>query len=153
MADCNDGFKKRMNSENKAEQKCQEYLNSKKDIFWSRFGWDEDLGDFFFKLPKMMWKMPDYIFINNIESYFLEAKGCYGVLQFKYVDYDQYIKWNEIMKVVIYVCDFKNLEAWLIPLNIITRDIQLLEIYQLLRLILHQMITKNFTKYIYRRLI
>ena len=98
----------------KSEEYCEEWLDSFENVFWRKLGWDfeEDKNPVnliplnkFYKLPKMIQKLPDYIVIGKY-PYFIESKGCNTHLHLKLNDYEQYKKWNRIMPLNFYIYNY-----------------------------------------------
>ena len=107
MDDANQDFIYRnTNREDIAQIKAEEYFTSKK-IFWRNFGTDpKDTNpvpkDEFFKMPPMIQRTPDMFAINH-QFVFVEVKGCKEYLKVKLDDWREYIKWNEIARLMFFV--------------------------------------------------
>tara|TARA_R100000808_G_scaffold20899_1_gene45202 strand:+ start:1422 stop:1856 length:435 start_codon:yes stop_codon:yes gene_type:complete len=106
MVDYKQPFKERIKrSSNLAEQKCEEYLDSK-NVCWHKYGFDNHNipKDKFVKVPKTIRSIPDYVCVTS-KAFFLESKGFKGVLKIKENDLKSYNFWNDIMDLYFYFYD------------------------------------------------
>lgn len=101
-------FKKR-NKNRVAEREAQQYL-IRRHIPYIRYGLDcldTDLP--MYKIPSLIRSAPDYIIFNQFNSpLFFEVKGFKDIVKIKLRDMDNYNKWNNHMKMIIFLYDVNN---------------------------------------------
>ena len=92
-------------SSNIAEQKCEQYLDSK-NVCWHKYGFDNHNmpKDKFVKVPKTIRSIPDYVCVSSV-PFFIEAKGFKNTLKIKEDDIISYNFWNNIMDLYFYFYD------------------------------------------------
>lgn len=92
-------------SSNIAEQKCEQYLDSK-NVCWHKYGFDNHNmpKDKFVKVPKTIRSIPDYVCVSSV-PFFIEAKGFKDTLKIKEDDIISYNFWNNIMDLYFYFYD------------------------------------------------
>lgn len=106
MVDYKQPFEERIKrSSNIAEQKCEQYLDSK-NVCWHKYGFDNHNmpKDKFVKVPKTIRSIPDYVCVSW-KPFFIEAKGFKGILKIKEDDIMSYNFWNNIMDLYFYFYD------------------------------------------------
>ena len=91
---------------NLCEKACEEYLKSRENICYQKFGFDEAYNKipskWFFQIPKVIRNCPDFIVIGENVS-FIECKGCISDLRVKVDDLGSYEFWNDICRLYFFI--------------------------------------------------
>ena len=109
MASRFDSVEKRM--EFNAPEKLFEFDMHKKEIKYIKYGLDKGLPS----LNRFVRNTPDYIVQSGDPNtpHFVEVKGSKSKFKIKTKDYDQYIKWNQIMPLFFYFYSYQyNKRKW-----------------------------------------
>ncbi len=112
MANFKSPVDRRLAASNIAEDKCEEYLSSVEQLYWTRFGFDETNNNipfkYFKKIDDKIRNTPDYVCISPKKAFFIETKGFAGCLKIKHDDLESYDFWNEIMDLYFFIYDCIN---------------------------------------------
>ena len=113
-------FERNNNQINIAEEKVEEYFNSK-DFFYTRLGFDEKAenipSNMFKHIPKFIRNMPDGLLIDsNKKAWLVEIKGCKDTLHLKHSDCKEYKLWmqkSEIPLILyLYSSTYREIKAF-----------------------------------------
>ena len=121
MADYNDEYTQRTSEgANLAETKCVEFLKAQSNLFWYKFGFDEQTRNipvnYFSKIPETLRNMPDYVCIKH-KSFFLECKGYKHFLKIKNDDLSSYRFWANVMDLYFFAFDCVGMKHHILSLN------------------------------------
>ena len=131
MATYKEPVERRLAASNVAEDKCEEYLSSIKDLYWTRFGFDETNNNipfnYFKKVDDKIRNSPDYVCISN-KAFFIETKGFVGCLKIKQDDLEGYDFWNNIMDLYFFAYDCMAKKHYKLSYDDIKRKIKTSEV-------------------------
>jgi len=120
MTGADDSVRDRMSAVNLSEKIAKTYYDDLGRLV--RFSFREEISqDFFFALPEVMMKMPDFVFqrkVDHDEVYLVEVKGCkQNNLKLKVRDFFHYDSWEIFtgLKVKLFIVDYVNGNIFEIP--------------------------------------
>ena len=97
------------NSNRVAEKEAEKYLE-RRQTRYIRYGLDcldSDLP--IYKIPALVRSAPDYIiFTEDDNPLFFEAKGFKDMVKLKLRDLNNYSKWNNHLKIILFLYDVKE---------------------------------------------
>ena len=100
------GYKERNSGVDIAYIKCEEFLESEKDIRYIRYGFDQQNSRIpskdFYLIPSTIRSHPDFIVFRK-KVIFLEVKGCKDALRVKKCDINAYKFWNNLMPLYFFI--------------------------------------------------
>ena len=108
-------FDRNVEGNNIAETRCVEFLDSRENFYWCKFGFDGWKIPFkhFIKIPDVIRKIPDYVGVGR-KAFFLECKGYKGFLKIKEDDFRGYSYWNGLMELYFFAYDCDTKTSWVV---------------------------------------
>ena len=127
MVDRNDDISTRLKV-NRAEQMAEGYFAQQGSIIPFGFAQSDTIlpGRDMGKVPQLIRKAPDFVFIKDGEAIFIEVKGMAfseKTFNLKIDDFAGYCFWNELMPVSIFIVRFSKTgdDMYLTPFNTIKK--------------------------------
>ena len=130
MTGANDSVKVRMKAENISEKIAQEYYDDLGRLV--RFSFRTEISrDFFWAMPDLMRKMPDFVFhdMTDGKMCLVEVKGCKQVnLRLKVGDFFHYDAWSQFtgLPIILFIVDYDGGGIYVVPFvqmkKVLSRD-------------------------------
>ena len=119
LVGCSDRVRVRMGALNVSEKIAEKYYDDLGRLVRFSFRHEPD-QNFFFALPDLMRKMPDYVLHNKVkgDTYLVEVKGCkQDNFKIKVVDLFHYDAWELFtgLRIKLFIVDFVSGNLFEIP--------------------------------------